>query len=361
MDNQVIESMNLLYLALITERVPIIPAFSPFTSSHVKSEEYVEFSEVFDLPHLEKMMKTKILEWHEVKDPYSETMEPLGCWNLEKLSSEVMVLSVPPANLNLDISYTTPPKWTKAYPDNPSDPQTKFWSLATLGFSDTQPNGLIPEVSLVGQKSLPADQQLLCFDNLLFVCAHEPWELGKMYSPVWRFVGQHMRWHERIQTIANDFIRQALGVEADARFLRRGDFREQCLDLDPSICLAPLLLYEIQVEAVKEELLAMKGIKVDHVFVTSDEEDPSWWETVYERGWKTLDHSAILTQHGPWYPVFIDAVLGSGAAGFVGTYTSTVSMLAMIRVTAWNNGVNRSVRWGHHMTQEDLKALTKQQ
>jgi hypothetical protein len=57
--------MNLLYLARLTERVPIIPRFQPV---HLTGNvSHIEFSEVFDLPRLRKELRTPILEWDQVK------------------------------------------------------------------------------------------------------------------------------------------------------------------------------------------------------------------------------------------------------------------------------------------------------
>ena len=71
---------NLVYLALITERVPIIP---PFTPSHVGWDVTpIAFGDVFDLPRMRKLIGKPILEWREVKKQESETLETLGCWNV---------------------------------------------------------------------------------------------------------------------------------------------------------------------------------------------------------------------------------------------------------------------------------------
>jgi hypothetical protein len=60
--------MNLLYLGLITERVPVIPYFTP---THVGGNApTLAFGDVFDLPRLQKAIGAPILEWHQVKvDP----------------------------------------------------------------------------------------------------------------------------------------------------------------------------------------------------------------------------------------------------------------------------------------------------
>jgi hypothetical protein len=60
---------NLIYLALITERIPVIPFFPP---SHIADGDYsygptINFGEVFDVPRLQREIGIPILEFHQVK------------------------------------------------------------------------------------------------------------------------------------------------------------------------------------------------------------------------------------------------------------------------------------------------------
>jgi len=48
----------------------------------------------------------------------------------------------------------------------------------------------------------------------------------------------------------------------------------------------------------------------------------------------------------PRYPVFLDAVIQSNGAGFVGTHGSTMTTLARRRVESWHGGPTRVIRWG---------------
>lgn len=120
-----------------------------------------------------------------------------------------------------------------------------------------------------------------------------------------------------------------------------------------------------RVNEVKQELMERKGISIDHVIMTSDERDNSWWEGVAEQGWVGIDHSRTVDLYGEWfvsfilnvavltnsnelhrYPVLIDAVIQSNGVGFVGTDRSTMSMMARRRVESWHDGVVRTVKWG---------------
>ncbi len=99
---------------------------------------------------------------------------------------------------------------------------------------------------------------------------------------------------------------------------------------------------------MRSELRESQGVEVEHVLVTSDEQDKEWWEEVRLLGWFAIDHDKEETEkkYGKWYPVMIDVVAQSLGKGFVGTDRSTVSVVSAKRVTDWNNGVYRYVRWG---------------
>lgn len=149
--------------------------------------------------------------------------------------------------------------------------------------------------------------------------------------------------------------------------IRHGDFGRLCPNAtDPfDGCYAPLSTFASVVNEINSALRA-KGIVADRVLLTSDEERQDWWNEVRALGWTWIDHEALKTAElfGDWYvvfaspvvdfvtfpficryPVFIDAVAQSLGAGFVGTETSTMSLMAGRRVVDWNGGPVRYVRW----------------
>lgn len=70
---------------MLTERVPILPAFNPSHFLGGKPDTEVvdtTFGEVFDVPRLAKELRMPILEWWQVKDRKSTTVDSLGCWNV---------------------------------------------------------------------------------------------------------------------------------------------------------------------------------------------------------------------------------------------------------------------------------------
>ncbi|KAG1838331.1 hypothetical protein C8R48DRAFT_666854 [Suillus tomentosus] len=356
--NDVMTYGNLIYLALITERIPIIAKFIP---SHVdNSAPPFAFGEVFDVPRLSQAIKSPIIEWHEVKDSESEVLDDLGCWSLWESVQKTQSHPRGSFSLNwlkLDVSWTRTPDWVKLTPPGVTDSHASFWSLATLGFPEARANNLQSTnyPSPQHQVSLPPDDQLLCFDYLYYMGAQNAWEWESDYGPTWRFVGQHMRWNASLESLANEHARRAMNVPVNeptppyiSIHIRHGDFRNYCNDVPLDQCFASLPVIARRVAEVQEELRAQKGIEVTQVIMTSDERDPEWWSGVRALGWTWVDYTAERTEeiYGKWYPVFIDAVIQSNGAGFVGTHGSTMTTLARRRVESWHDGPTRVVKWG---------------
>ncbi|KAF8196887.1 hypothetical protein K438DRAFT_1673147 [Mycena galopus ATCC 62051] len=353
--NQVIADMNLIYLGLLTERVPIIPRFVPAPEHMPPSSPEVDFGDVFDIPRLQHEIDMPILEWHQVKEHNSQFIDVLGCWGVRNVvfSTDGFELS-PPENLKIDVSFTSPPDWVHELND-PQYPHILFWPLASLAFSDRRTGS--PQSSPAQGASLTADDgRLLCYDSLYFVGAPKGIEkFTEEIPPAWRFVGQHMHWNPKLERLAKIYLRIALGITPRAPIppyiavhARRTDFKIWCEGVPEEDCYVELPAISRRVDEVKAEILAKKGVQVAHVIITSDEPDPSWWEEVRKLGWRWLDHSEARTEqlYGPWHPIFIDAIIHSSAVGFVGTQVSTVSLLSARRVRSWNHGVTKMVVWG---------------
>jgi len=73
---------------------------------------------------------------------------------------------------------------------------------------------------------------------------------------------------------------------------------------------------------------------------TKDERDPRFWEEVREIGWVHFNHveEGTLEKYGEWYLPIVDIVAQSMAIGFVGTASSTFSLVSARRVEDWNGG-----------------------
>ncbi|EIN11023.1 hypothetical protein PUNSTDRAFT_85524 [Punctularia strigosozonata HHB-11173 SS5] len=355
--NDVMTYGNLIYLGMITNRVPVIP---PFTSSgHIGFAQPVPFGDIFDILRLRKAVGP-ILEWRDIKDPESEEIEDIGCWNIwEAVQYEHKNPrhSHVPTWLNLDISYTRAPDWVKLLPGFGPDQHSTFWSLAPLAYPEAR-NASLGNIlpSPIHKAKLDPDEHMLCYDFLYYVTLNKPWEWDTDYAPMWREVVKHFRWTSKMEDLARTSLRATFGLPEQETIppfisvhVRHNDFLDWCGDVPREECFASLPVVARRVEEVRTELRERKGLAVDTVVMTSDEKDPEWWQDVKKLGWVPIDHAALRTvdMHGKWYPILIDAVIQSMGAGFVGTDRSTMSMLARRRVQDWHNGAVRDVKWGY--------------
>lgn len=87
--NQVTEATNLIYLAILTKRIPIILPFLPSHFRKLGEVGPLNFGDVFDVPLLSSKLGAPILEWHELKlqnPPKGGGARPLvekiGCWSV---------------------------------------------------------------------------------------------------------------------------------------------------------------------------------------------------------------------------------------------------------------------------------------
>ena len=76
--------MNLIYLAKITDRIPIMPPFSPTHVGNKQDVGFVPFGDVFDIPRMANSIHLPILEWRDVKLPGEpgDSPETLGGWTV---------------------------------------------------------------------------------------------------------------------------------------------------------------------------------------------------------------------------------------------------------------------------------------
>ncbi|KAM6492243.1 hypothetical protein JOM56_011967 [Amanita muscaria] len=358
--NDVITYMNLIYLGVVTQRIPIIGYFIPsHLGYHVAP---IDFSKVFDLPRLSKLVNLPMLEWHEVKDRNSTEVDELGCWDIWGTSkpetglprkSRLLPL------LNLDVSYTRTPDWVTTIPNFKHDRHSSLFALASLAEPETRLESLVNPVVHESPRNhvrLPPDEHLVCYDYLYYISAHFPFEHEYDYAPAWKFVGQHMHWTPELEQLGSQYLRRALNLEHSEELtppyisihVRHGDFDFLCRDFHRPIdeCFSSLDVIERRVEEVQQELWRRKGMRVKHVVMTSDEVNSTWWEDVKKKGWFVIDHSRTAELYGPWYPILIDAVVQSNGIAFLGTDKSTMSIMARRRVQSWHRGVVRSIKWG---------------
>ena len=200
-DTQIRNQGNLIYLALITDRIPVIPKFTPLHVLADGQAEDLPFGDVFDVPRLASLIGSPVLEWRDVKVDEQPVVESVGCWAVwpEQQSEDSgareswfppraglggFYLSAPPSircpfdsSHHVDVSYTKGPNWLKAQPGNVHDKTSRFWDLARLSFPDArrewlnsgQPLDQTPSPILKAIED--PDQQMLCMDYLFYVGA----------------------------------------------------------------------------------------------------------------------------------------------------------------------------------------------
>ncbi|KAG8751146.1 hypothetical protein FRC12_012582 [Ceratobasidium sp. 428] len=331
--NQVMEAVNLIYLATLAGRTPIIPPLLPSHFGKLDTVAPMNFGDVFDIPRLAAKLGSPVLEWHEVKSiVYSNNSgtapktEEIGCWSTgagNKASGGRPAISLVPDMLNLDVSYTpVPSTFTLSHGAEQRDYVWSIWALASLSFPESRQRQLdwqrphiLPALSGSGKKMDP-DDQLLCFDLLYYTGVMETApaiDFFADYSPFWSLVGTHLHWRPSLLELANQYLRRHFRVTETSPIppfisvhVRRTDFEGGCYtEKDREKCFAPVKAYERRVNEIKQGLLAQpNGVNVTKVLVTSDERDPKWWDQVAALGpeWGWIDHDSEQTvqKHNKW-------------------------------------------------------------
>ncbi|QRV86512.1 O-FucT domain protein [Ceratobasidium sp. AG-Ba] len=363
-------TINLIYLAILTGRIPIIPPFLPSHFGTLETAAPIPFRDIFDVSRLASELSIPIVEWDEVKVPKSPEIESIGCWSTQagvKTTETRPAYSSHPSILNLDVSFTpVPSTFTLSRGAIENDYILSTWALASLAYPesrqrqlDWQRHRILPDGS--GKKVEP-DDQLLCYDLLYYIGLVESAPAGDFfadYSPFWNLVGTRMHWTKPLTDLATQYLRRQFGVPESSPVppfisvhIRRSDFKAACFtEKDPDKCFAPVKAYERRVNEIKQSLRSRpNGIDVTKLIVTSDEKDPKWWDQIAALGpeWGWIDHKAERTaeKHGQWYPLILDAVIQSLGTGFVGTQHSTMSGIAHKRVHDWQGGLGVEVQWG---------------
>jgi len=315
----------------------------------------MRFSDIFDVPRLERALNMPILEWDDIKlAPENVSFVPkedLGCWsswmaggqdNKEPRESES------PRLLGLNVQYTPVPRGHKMYGEG--DWHLLFGRLTQLAYPAGRTAALKDVKPL--RKREP-DEQMLCFDWLYYLGLDRSFEWEHEYAPQWQLIAKHMHWNPKLEAVADDYLRRHFGVSANeavppfiAVHARRDDFADGCPGRNTS-CLPNYDQLKERVYDVQFDLWKTIGLQVDNVLVMSDEKNPAWWAGVAENGWGWVDHNKEMTKetYGLWYEMLLDVVFHSKGAGFIGTDGSTMSLLAERRVKDWNGGATARLLW----------------
>lgn len=216
---------NLIYLALHTNRVPIIPRFSAIHHLGGARGAVLAVSEVFDLPALRQTLGIPLLEWPDVKDLRQDRDdhldEPLGCWSTNQLLFNDILHPPTERAMGLDVAYW--PLHSRMRLQSGATNMVNLHSLAALdrpgwrGEAIARKSGK-PSPAPVSKMIHPPDRKLLCFDYLFFAgtYAQDALEYYHEYSPVWAMVGQHFKFRKDIIEAAKAMVHRSLGVPAYA-------------------------------------------------------------------------------------------------------------------------------------------------
>lgn len=80
-------SVNLIYLAILASRVPIVPPHVPMHVGPSAEVGILHFGDVWDLDALRQSTGMPILEWRDVKVIEGLELDVLGCWTQWATSS----------------------------------------------------------------------------------------------------------------------------------------------------------------------------------------------------------------------------------------------------------------------------------
>lgn len=342
--NQIISHIHLIYLALLSERVPVIPPF--VHNPHVGWDgPLLSFGEVFDVDLLRAGLRKPVLQWSDVQ-AQSGVPEPLGCWGLEVWHGPAQAPPSFPHELGVSVVYTSIPNDSRS---------TYMHAADTLADLVHVSGSSLSESYRESAEALRPDEHIACFDFLYFVSSAANLNLDHSagsFWPAWSFAGRYVRFTTAVRERAQVHLLQAFGLHPEAALpnfisvhIRRGDFVDVCENTPIEECFAPLSAYVRRVREVQEELEMRHGVSVQRVIVSSNEQNRAFWADIDRLGWAHIDYGTGVT-NGGWWGIIVDTCIQSMSKGFVGTWGSTVSELSERRVRDWNNGASRMVRWG---------------
>jgi len=233
----------MIYLGLLSERVPIIPPFVP--SHHLcrhslcccfpfadfeffliplaaHNTTVLPFSEVFNISLFRDSFRKPAVEWQDVKFlpeplsvkvPPANSMEPLGCWTTRPETLPPVWSDNTVSNLVLDPSYTRIPPDARL--PAPRDDFTNLHLLAPYLYP-------VHPLRAPSTETIPSrgklhtmlpDQHVACFDMLYFATSSQTlYEWEKTWCPMWTLVGKHIRFTSRLVELARTYLSSAMGV-----------------------------------------------------------------------------------------------------------------------------------------------------
>lgn len=71
--SQFVALANGIYLAKLSDRIPVLPPFASAQHEDRKEAGYLSFSKIYDVPYLESMLRHPIQEWDNLKTSAEQT------------------------------------------------------------------------------------------------------------------------------------------------------------------------------------------------------------------------------------------------------------------------------------------------
>ncbi|KAG0204003.1 hypothetical protein BGX33_008779 [Mortierella sp. NVP41] len=371
--NQFYSFQNAATMAKRLNRTLVVP---PITSNrHDRLGTNQPWSRYMDLEHMASRSGIKVVEWHTIKtidDESRRAMEGGSRTNLpaawkeraERLSCQVIrnyghdYFVGEEDSIGADFAYQY---------------LLDLIPVPVPGFTLADTVTYVQDILDANQNST---DPVICFTftfTAQFQRNKNRWDIG------WKEAGNYLRFLPRFASYVEDLIAYRFGLlqeshihphppldlgnsildkgdssesylsrkpdfpEYIAIHMRRGDIEAKCVNQVKSDCTTPLSEYKGHVDAILANL--PKGATQPNVVLVSDTQSAEEKAAIDSYGWYRLDHtvhpnlvdaSKVL---GPFSPAFIDSAVlaGRGARWVIGSRRSTMSWLAAMRITSWNN------------------------
>ncbi|BGP38506.1 hypothetical protein JCM10449v2_002440 [Rhodotorula kratochvilovae] len=373
MTGQFLTCLSLIYLAQRTQRVAVLP--SPWRDDEHYDNSFAKMSDLFNLEQFRQDTGTLVVELADVKqfdlEGRKTKRDDVGCYHGNNWATDGRTF--PAFNL-----------------------KASSWPIQRIGgwANDAVESFILFDMDPVFRhqsterfaaregRTIPRnmrDSQLLCYDNVWSLrevsMYRDGWwphfyltaeglqeEKGGMMDllnpehrgmhPEWWAIGQYLDFQPEIWDVALLAAHQTLNVTDIPHNLltvhiRRGDFVTWC----PSghDCVPSLDAYGTAVTSQLSHLPPHTP-----VLVTTDDTSASFLASLRALGWYPVDHAALGTadlltaRYGAreqgWYASAVDQAIHSLGSAFVGTEDSQVSLVAALRVAAWNGGRSEMVQ-----------------
>ncbi|KAF9340786.1 hypothetical protein BGZ91_000210 [Linnemannia elongata] len=371
--NQFYSFQNAATMAKRLNRTLVVP---PITSNrHDRLGTSQPWSHYMDLEHMASHSGIKVVEWHNIKtidaesrmameggsrinfpEPWKARAEQFPCQVIRNYGHDYFVGE--DDSIGADFAYQY---------------LLDLVPIPVPGFRPTDTAAYVQDILDANQNST---ENVICFTftfTAQFQRNKNRWDIG------WEEAGKYLRFLPRFASYVEDLIAYRFGLLKDTHIhphppldlgnsildkgdssetflsrkpdfpeyiaihLRRGDIAVKCLDQPKGDCIVPLSEYKSHVDAILATI--PKDKTPPNVVLVSDTQSAEEKATIDGYGWYRLDHSVdenlvdASKVLGPFSPALIDSAVltGRGARWVIGSRRSTMSWLAAMRITSWNN------------------------